>query len=129
MDKKINISITAILSVVAFFFPNLPSTIRIIIFLVAIVISLSMALWNSQKQLKAKINEYNDVSAKHKALAHQFDLKTSVINKYKLTMQNIYYSICIAQQSDNDEKLNILLDQFVSLQKYLNDGGNSNDTE
>lgn len=124
MDNKKNFSVTAVLSLISFFIPDLPLVYRIVIFLIVIIFGLTYALWCSQKRLKSITKEYEDVSVKHKALASQYDLKVNSLRNYEFILENLCHSILIAQQSNNDEKLRVLLDQFYLLQKYLNDGGN-----
>lgn len=125
-DKLFSIP-SSVITIICFLIPDIPWIQKLVIILSAWLISF-IALYINQLLKYHKLQkELDSVNIKHRALGKQFDSNRNLVMRYRLGFQNIFSMLAIAAQSTNATKINKLFENFLLIQKQINDGGKVNE--
>lgn len=123
--------VSGAVGIIGFFVPQLSTTNKIILFLIAIISAISSQYVKLYKQLQqtnashaALKKKLTETTKKHEALAEMYDEKDKQIEQYATLLQNIDIAFCIALQQTEDGKLRRLYDFYLQNRNNMNIGGN-----
>ncbi len=113
------------LSLILFFIPNFDINLKILIFIILVVSYLIILYIHIYRKYKKISKALNDTTQKHRALAIQFDAVQFELQNYKNSIDNLKIFIFIAANSKEKDRLDILLNSYLSIEKQLKNGGNN----